>query len=259
MVSSSQYCLNCQGSLDQGDRFCRGCGQSVSVHRFTLAHIFHEFFHAFTHADKSVFGLIKDLATRPGKLVAAYLDGRRKSIFNPFTFLLLVAALSMLVLGLTKNPAPVAPPGNKMEKVDSKTLGIQQRARYVSEFMAKRQNLVMIVAVPFNALVFFLAFRKRGRNYAEHLVANLFFVGGVILLTSLLFYPLMALFNRPPALFIVLGMMLLTHCLYYCWAYAQFFSIRSAKGIVGVFLVSVLSILLWSSLTRAVIHLYIMG
>ncbi len=125
--------------------------------------------------------------------------------------------------------------------------------------MQKRQNLVMIIAVPFNALIFFVAFRKKGRNYAEHLVANVFFVGIVILFTSIIFYPLMAVYNRPPALFWLLGTMLLSHVLYYAWAYAQLFSIRSAGGKIAVVGVSLLAILLWSAISRALIQMYIMG
>lgn len=222
------------------------------------------------------------LFTRPGKLVAEYLDGKRKKVFNPFTFLLLVAAFSVLVLGLTKtkhNTNTKPPISNSQttkesnytnpnikpaEKGISKTptardTEIRKRANNVNTFMQKRQNLVMIIAVPFNALIFFIAFRKKGRNYAEHLVANVFFVGIVILFTSIIFYPLMAVYSRPPVLFWLLGTMLLSHVLYYSWAYAQLFSIQSAGGKIAVIGVSLLAILLWSAISRAIIQMYIMG
>lgn len=280
--SSSHECLNCLQPLDPADKFCRQCGQNSATHRFTLPHILHEFFHAFTHTDKSIFSLVLALFTRPGKLVAEYLDGKRKKVFNPFTFLLLVAAFSVLVLSLTKandklNTKPHQSNSQKTKESNytnpdikpgekgitriptAREVEIRTRANNVNSFMQKRQNLVMIIAVPFNALIFFIGFRKKGRNYAEHLVANVFFVGIVILFTSIIFYPLMAVYNRPPVLFWLLGAMLLSHVLYYAWAYAQLFSIRSAGGKIAVVGVSLLAILLWSAISRALILMYIMG
>jgi Na+/melibiose symporter-like transporter len=266
--------LNCGHSLQGEDVYCPRCGQAAATHRFSFAHFLHEFFHAFTHTDKSVFALIRGLSTRPGHLVREYLDGQRKKYFNPFTFLLLVAAFSILVLqfsGTFKGNSPRQPentaagsPGSARvspppASVNPRIAAIQERARKVGAFMEKKQNLVMIIAVPFNSLIFFVFYLRRKRNYTEHLVANVFFVAFVILFSSIIFYPMLALFSRPPAMYAILMLMLLSHILYYAWAYGQLFEMKSWKERVGVFLVSLLAIALWSMLTRTIITWYIRG
>lgn len=270
-MSNTATCLNCQLTLKEEDNFCNFCGQSSATHRFNFGHILHEFFHAFTHTDKTVLGLIAGMISRPGKLVGEYLDGKRKKYFNPFTFLLLVAAFSLVILNITGtfqssgnssvkagNHRATAP-ADRAAPADPSSLAMMERAQKVSKFMAKRQNLVMIIAVPFNALVFFLFYRRSGRNYAEHLVANVFFVAFVVLFSSLLFYPLLAWFKRPPGMYVILLLMLISHCAYYAYGYGQLLKCTSWKNWLGVILASIASIALWSLLTRFLIGWYIRG
>lgn len=264
-MSNQASCLNCSLDSIEGAKYCSNCGQALDTHRFNFSHILHEFFHAFTHTDKSVFGLISGLALRPGILVREYLNGKRKKYFNPFTLLLLVAAFSILVLSWvgefhkTSVPTGSDKPSASSKSIDPNMLEIARRAKKVGEFMNKRQNLVMLIAVPFIALVYFLAYKKTGLNYAEHLVANVFFNAFVILFSSVLFYPLMAFFRQPPAMYWVLVPMLLSHCLYYTFAYGQLLQVKGWMGWVRVFMVSALAIILWSSFTRTIIGLYIQG
>ena len=264
-MSNHSSCLNCGLPASETDSYCSRCGQALDTHRFTFSHILHEFFHAFTHTDKTVFGLIAGLAVRPGKVVGEYLDGKRKKYFNPFTFLLLVAAFSILVIGWTgtirhsANPSASLNQSSARANMDEKSRVMMERAKKVGEFMSKRQNLVMLIAVPFIALVYFLAYRKSGRNYAEHLVVNIFLNAFVILFSSILFYPLLAMFRQPPSMYVILLLMLASHCVYYTVAYGQLFQVKGWKGWLRMLLVSVLAILLWSMLTRFLIAWYIKG
>ena len=82
-------CLNCGTLLTADDNFCPHCGQKSRIHRLTLVHIFHEFFHSFTHADKGFLGITADLAAKPGIVAREYIRGKRKKYFNPFTYYLL--------------------------------------------------------------------------------------------------------------------------------------------------------------------------
>ncbi|MEP6583851.1 MAG: DUF3667 domain-containing protein [Ginsengibacter sp.] len=91
-------CSNCSNTFD--GKYCNSCGQSVNVPRFTLNHIFEEAFHAFTHADKSFIGFVKDLILNPGKLSWEYIaERKRKKYFNPFTFFILINAINAFVEG----------------------------------------------------------------------------------------------------------------------------------------------------------------
>src|SRR5688572_10457773 len=84
-------CKNCDSPLD--GNFCANCGQKSEIHRVTFKHFLHEFFHAFTHTDKGILLLMKELITRPGYVAQEYLDGKRKKYFNPLTFLIILSSL----------------------------------------------------------------------------------------------------------------------------------------------------------------------
>ena len=86
-------CKNCE-TIFEGN-FCPNCSQKAGTHRFSVKHIVHEAFHAFTHTDKGIFFLIKEMLKRPGKVALEYNGGRRKKYFNPFTFLLIMIALNI--------------------------------------------------------------------------------------------------------------------------------------------------------------------
>src|SRR5688572_18664064 len=90
-MTNDPNCKNCNAPLS--GNFCANCGQTSNVHRVTFKHFLHEFFHAFTHTDKGIFLLMKELITRPGHVAREYLDGKRKKYFNPLTFLILMASL----------------------------------------------------------------------------------------------------------------------------------------------------------------------
>jgi hypothetical protein len=83
-------CLNCDASLSAGQAFCSVCGQSSDTHRLSLHDITHALVHVFTHADRSVFSLVRDLAHKPGRVAREYVAGKRRRYFNPFTFAIVV-------------------------------------------------------------------------------------------------------------------------------------------------------------------------
>jgi hypothetical protein len=86
-------CKNCENSFE--GKYCPNCSQKADTHRFTIKHFAHEFFHAFTHTDKGIFFLIKELFLRPGKVAREFNAGKRKKYFNPITYLLIVMALQI--------------------------------------------------------------------------------------------------------------------------------------------------------------------
>jgi hypothetical protein len=88
-------CNNCQYSFD--GKYCNNCGQKASVGRLHLHDLCHESLHAFTHADKGIFKLLKDLLVRPGDAYRKYFSGHRASYFNPVLFFLLTAGFSIFL------------------------------------------------------------------------------------------------------------------------------------------------------------------
>jgi uncharacterized OB-fold protein len=172
MTPAAAHCLNCHAALAPAQRFCSECGQATATRRLTVHDIGHALVHVFTHADHSVFSLVRDLATRPGKVAREYVEGKRKKYFNPFTFAVVVVGVASLVLAATRfvdfnRGVPTNP---------------------VTSFLQNHINLVILMQLPLLAMFGKLMFRRDKLFFAEHLVLaaytsgfrSIFFTLGVI-------------------------------------------------------------------------------
>jgi hypothetical protein len=256
-------CPNCTYQLADADKFCAECGQRTQQHRFSLGHILHEFFHAFTHADKGVLLLLRDLALRPGEVLRAYIvEFKRARYFNPFTMLLLVLGFNLLLNSAihpyTRGQAErviEVPARLKTEKARAHYRALWQRQQRVSETVEKRVNVVTLLALPIIAVVFWRMLRRSGLSYAEHLVAQVMLacfhmlVGGVLLPLALV-----------PALkqFATFWGQLLLQLGYVSWAYYHFLNLHGFGSALRISLVTALSLLAWAAFSSGFIFLYIM-
>lgn len=205
-------CKNCGTKLN--DKYCPHCGQKAAIHRFTLKHILHDFFHVFTHLDRGLPFLIKELFTRPGEVVREYLEGKRSKYYNPFQYFLLSSAV---VLFLTvKLDLGTLMIGSVTITGDAAALF---RAQFIP-FLYQYFNVLQFVTLPLLSFYSYLFFRKAGYNYAENLVLNTFYTSQRHLL-YVVFAPLMFFFKSAAPGISRLYLMLWT--LYYCWAYVKFF------------------------------------
>lgn len=200
-------CLNCGQAGDAALRFCPHCGQKTATRRLTLPEIGHEVWHALTHTDHSVLGLIKALLLRPGRVAREFVRGARKRYFNPFTFMVVSIGLSALFITLTG------------------VGGFEGQRGAVANRLQRNVNWVILAQVPLLALWSRLLFLRSGLNFAEHLVLaaytsglrSLYFVA-VIIPTALL---QMALQTRW-AYWQQISFHLLVWMLYFAWASSQF-------------------------------------
>lgn len=259
---SVKTCPNCAGSLNSQDQFCSQCGQAAHLHRFNMPHVFHEFFHALTHADKGLLHLLAALAIRPGVVAREYvLEGKRKKYFNPFTFLALSVGIVLFANSLFSpytRPSPttesVATRHYDTEQQRQKMLGFVERRHKFMTFLEKRGNIVIFLAVPVIALVYWLFFRRTGVNYAEHLVAHVFFTGFYVLVMSLILNPLGRHLPDGPQYSLL---PLLVHMLYLTLAYYQFLSYRSLPNLAKTGLAALLAMICWSLVSAGAGALYI--
>ncbi|WP_425106184.1 DUF3667 domain-containing protein [Ancylobacter sp.] len=96
MTEPAARCANCHEPL--GGRFCARCGEKlVGPADHTLRRFLEHLFEAFTHADGKVFLTLRCLLTRPGRLTADYLRGKRKPYIPPLQ-LFLIANLIFFLL-----------------------------------------------------------------------------------------------------------------------------------------------------------------
>ena len=171
-----------------------------------MGHIVHDLVHAFTHADHSIFSLVKDLVVRPGRVAREYVEGKRKKYFGPFAFLVITVGLASLVVALSGvqwfKPIP-----------DARAVG----------FLQRHINLVMLIQVPMLAGLNWLFFRGQRLNYAEHLVFAAYTSGIRVLSFALIATPAVYFgqMKTTPgmALYVYFGLWIA----YYAFAAVQFY------------------------------------
>src|SRR5260370_35990241 len=90
-------CLNCGAALLASQNYCPNCGQKADTARITMRQLLFNFLQTFTHAERGLLNLMKGLAINPGRTATEYVEGKRKSYFNPFTFLAVCIAFMLLL------------------------------------------------------------------------------------------------------------------------------------------------------------------
>lgn len=94
-------CLNCGHPLDISDKYCPNCSQANSTKKITITDFFEEFFSNIISYDSKLFRTLGALLLRPGSITKDYINGRRVSYTNPFRFLLSLAIIYFLLIGLS--------------------------------------------------------------------------------------------------------------------------------------------------------------
>jgi hypothetical protein len=233
-------CRNCNTAFTDNYSFCPACGQRSSTGRLTVKLIIEEVIHAFFHADKSIFRLIKELAIRPGVVALEYINGKRKKYFNPFTFLVLVVGLSTFAFNAF----------GVLEATGS-------RQSVINAYLYKHYNLIVFVNVPLLAFFSWILFKKSGKNYAENLVLSALLSGERALAFSIFIAPLFRLVKGHS--YILLVIYLVLWCLYYAWGSTQFFGSRKTAHYIKGFLVPVITQIITTAVITAIVIMYYMN
>ena len=92
-------CLNC-GTEFEGN-FCPECGQNAETGRFTLRFIFGNLLAAVLGRDGGIAYTLKNLFSRPGKMIVEILDGKRRKYVSPFPMLFLALTVYILIFSIT--------------------------------------------------------------------------------------------------------------------------------------------------------------
>jgi len=219
-------CKSCGSALSAGYQFCPDCGETAHPHRLDIKHIIHEFIHAFLHADKGIFLLVKELALHPGKAALEYAGGNRKKYFNPVSFLLIAGGITFFIRYKIGFGGSIA----------SKKLGF-----YMGEFIHQFTTPIIIVVIPLLSLYSWLFFKSSGKNYAENMVMNMYMMGEYHLFTILLVVIPGYLFPHLNYFFTSAGFLMLA--VYYYFTCINFFKQTAGATIIKIILVELLFIL----------------
>ncbi len=255
-------CLNCGKELSAEAQFCPKCGQKAVIHRISLKEIGHETVHFFTHADKGIFHLLKELALRPGKVAREFIQGKRKKYFPPINFILIVAAVCLFSISIVQQYKPVTSsrPGRPAYSQQGKPQqappdpAMIKRGINVGKFFSKFSNLLPITAVPLLSFIMWLFYYRNGFNYAEHFTANMYIGGFSVLLYAVLFEPLTLLVDNR---YYVLGPYFLFEIIYRSFAYYHFINKKTKLAFVKSLVANLVVILFWMAFTTTLITAYI--
>lgn len=206
-------CKNCHAIIE--GKFCADCGQKTEIHRVTLGHLAHEFFHAMTHADKGFLLLVKELLKRPGHVAREYLEGKRKQYFNPLSFLVITTAASAYISYKSGYYEALSQPRGDMSSASP------QYKETMDIMVHNGKMLGLFLIVPLISFFSWIFFRRPRFNFAEHFVLQSYLVGLTYIFTALIFVPLFLPMPRYVAA--IDGVFHILFFVYMVTAYRQFF------------------------------------
>jgi Protein of unknown function (DUF3667) len=160
-------CLNCENDFE--GEFCNLCGQKSATHRFTMHEWLHEIPHSLFHIDSGFFHTLKTLLVRPGDSIREYLQGKRKLLFSPFLYVLILCGVFVIVSHFFVHKPEVEQPEFN---------GLKETLAYIEENYYKILVVAMIVPVTIGS---YLAYFKSGFNFAENLVLNAYLTGQLVI------------------------------------------------------------------------------
>jgi hypothetical protein len=92
-------CPNCGTKLSPEDNFCPNCGQENHEVKLPLGHILYEFVESITHFDNKLWNTLKAIFTRPGKMTAEFLEGKRMRYVPPARLYVFVSVIFFFLVG----------------------------------------------------------------------------------------------------------------------------------------------------------------
>ena len=211
-------CVNCKYEHDS--KFCPNCGEISVVPKITFSSIFNSGFSTITNMDKGFLFNVKNLFLNPNKTVNEYLNGKRKHIYNPISFLIISITIYLIADSLIVVES-------ESNIITSKVYSVGYEAGKFIKLYSKYFWILSLVWLSISTRLIFKKF-----NYAEHLAISSFVIGQATLLglISFLFFKTILLFN--PLVYISI-----------IWITYEIF--KSKKKNLEIFLMSVVSTFLF--------------
>jgi hypothetical protein len=200
-------CLNCDNNFE--GLFCNLCGQKAATHRFTMHEWLHEIPHGILHVDSGFFLTMKTLFLHPGDAVREYLHGKRKLLFSPFLYVLVLCGVYVVVSHFFENSAKEA----------KEFANLQETFAYIEEHYFKIIVVAMILPMTIGT---YLAYFKSGYNFAEHLVLNAYLIGQLVISDVILILIASTSFDENHSPWFKFIELIIKYP-YWIWMYWQFF------------------------------------
>lgn len=175
-------CISCR--TEHNEKFCPNCGEKSGVKPITFATMTEAAFNSFTNMDKGFLFNVKQLIRNPRKLITEYINGKRKGVLNPISFLIICVSVYLVIDSLIKVPVD-------KNETESQAYSVGYAA---GEFLKDYFKYFWILSIFWLGISTKLIFRKY--NYAEHLTISSFIIGLSTLVGISIF-----IFTKIPLLF----------------------------------------------------------
>ena len=171
------HCLNC--GTDFEGKFCPECGQSAEAGRFTLRFIFGNLLAAVLGRDGGVAYTLKNLFSRPGKMIIEILNGKRRKYVSPFPMLFLALTVYILIFTLTGSKGVISSDldldfTNSTPENVQIALEIDRLVVKAFHFYLEHYTLCYMLTLPLFVIAARICFGKQNRKryyWAEYTVA----------------------------------------------------------------------------------------
>jgi Protein of unknown function (DUF3667) len=165
-------CLNCDNNFEGA--FCNLCGQKAATHRFTMHEWLHEIPHSILHVDSGFFLTMKTLFLRPGNAVREFLQGKRKLLFSPFLYVLILCGIFVVVKSLFVK--------------DLKPIDFADAGKLIETISEQYYKIFVIASIIPLTIASYLVYFKSKYNFAEHLVLNSYLIAQLVIADLILIF-----------------------------------------------------------------------
>lgn len=166
-------CKNCDAIVT--GKFCSVCGQNANVSKITYAHLSNEISENILQVNKGFLFTLYQLFSKPGRSIQDYLDGKRKNLTKPITYLLILSTIYFFCTNLTgqntwMNDAII---GFTNGAIGSEEVEIPAMITW----FANNYAYTTLFLLPIFSLASYVCFARYKANYLEHIVLNSYITG----------------------------------------------------------------------------------
>lgn len=170
-------CKNCSHPIS--GKYCSNCGQIADTQRYNFKTLSKDLRKTFLRLDSDFIRTIKQLFVNPGMSLHNYLQGKRVDFIPPFSFVILIAGLNIIV----HDSFDIA----WLQDMDG-----SQEQKLQNNFIANNFTKFQLLILPIYAFFSLILFGKNRYNFYEYLIVHCYLVGQRLFL-NLFFIPLAVL------------------------------------------------------------------
>ena len=246
-------CKNCNHTLNDDAHFCQNCGAKIVVDRITFKALLLDVFINVFGFDSRFFTTLRTVARQPHVVINDVLSGVRKRYMNPFAFLAVGAAISLLVFNyfdeefrlvnsevnweqIQENKRLANMDISSMEGLTQKEIkrletqkqGAQFQLKFLDGYMNFMLQYYNIFSFVF--LLIYAALSKwtywKPHNFGEHIVINAYIFGFTIYLSLILFF--LAITIHPS----IYTYSVFIYIVFYMFAFGKLYKLSIGKNIL---------------------------